>query len=166
MTTQSKIDKKEKMVAGVTKKLYESVHQWLRCHYGKADRCDNSPCKGVSKKYCYALKKGFKYERKIENFIKMCRSCHIIYDWTEDGRKRMSLLHMGVRPYLRHNIECRLCKDIIIKPHPCQLYCLKCRKKVYSDLSRNWAIKNKERVRIVHYNYYLKHKNDNKKNNV
>lgn len=59
---------------------YVNTHKWVRETYGKANECQNVACKGISKKYEYALKKGAKYERDINNYIKLCKTCHTEYD--------------------------------------------------------------------------------------
>ena len=59
---------------------YYAKHIWLKTNFGKADECQNMDCKGRSKTYHWALKKGFKYEHKRENYLKLCVSCHQLYD--------------------------------------------------------------------------------------
>jgi len=68
---------------------YSTIHKWLIKEYGKADRCENKQCNGKSKNYQYALIKGFKYERKRENFIMLCVSCHKKYDMTLKTKKQI-----------------------------------------------------------------------------
>lgn len=74
---------------GITSSEYVSVHYWLKSRFGKADRCESDKCAGKSKKYTWALIKGKKYERKRDNFMKLCYTCHAIYDCTENKRKIM-----------------------------------------------------------------------------
>lgn len=59
---------------------YMTVHNWLKRHYGKADKCEDEKCDGTSTTYQWALLKGKKYESKRENFVKKCRKCHCRYD--------------------------------------------------------------------------------------
>jgi hypothetical protein len=70
--------------------LVYTKHQWLYKNYGKADRCDNPKCEHRSNKFEWALKKGFKYEKKRENYMKLCKVCHFKYDFT--GEKRQKIL--------------------------------------------------------------------------
>jgi len=66
---------------------YRKVHYWLRRTYGNASRCEFSDtCKGISSKYDWALKSGCRYEKKRENYIELCKSCHAIYDKRGVGR--------------------------------------------------------------------------------
>lgn len=66
---------------------YMGIHLWLRSRYGDADRCENREnnilnfkCKRITNNYNWALIKGKKYERKRENFMMLCCSCHLKYD--------------------------------------------------------------------------------------
>ena len=57
------------------------IHQWLRRNFIKKRICEfcgfssNNPLR-----IDWALIKGKKYERKRENFMELCRSCHTKYD--------------------------------------------------------------------------------------
>lgn len=58
---------------------YCAVHNWLRYHYGKPTHCEF--CDGIkAKRFEWALKEGYLYEKKRENFIQLCPSCHRKYD--------------------------------------------------------------------------------------
>lgn len=60
---------------------YRFIHDWLRDTFGKANHCENPDCKrGKIKRFEYALKKGYEYEYKRENYIQLCVSCHRLYD--------------------------------------------------------------------------------------
>ena len=59
---------------------YEGIHEWLKINYGKADCCESFTCTNRSRNYQWARKKGCRYERKRKNFLKLCVSCHAIYD--------------------------------------------------------------------------------------
>jgi hypothetical protein len=73
---------------------YWGVHQWLRKHYGKADRCESESigmnCDCISEVFNWSKLKGKKYERKRENFIRMCRGCHNRYDMTDETKLKIS----------------------------------------------------------------------------
>lgn len=62
------------------KKYYHAVHDWLRIHHGSADKCSQKGCDGLYGRYEWALLDGYTYEKKIENFSKMCIPCHRRYD--------------------------------------------------------------------------------------
>lgn len=69
---------------------YSGIHMWLKRTHGKPFPCEGVSCKGKSKTYEWALVKGKKYERKRENFIKLCRSCHHYYDMTQSQKDKIS----------------------------------------------------------------------------
>lgn len=60
-----------------------SMHAWLEREFGKPQRCDNKDCsypQNEVKRWDWALLHECEYERKRENFVRLCRSCHIRYD--------------------------------------------------------------------------------------
>ena len=59
---------------------YHSIHGWIRWHFGPAQKCENKNCQRKSFIYDYALIRGKKYETKRENYMQLCRLCHVIYD--------------------------------------------------------------------------------------
>lgn len=70
---------------------YTNVHVWLNRHHGSADHCSNPDCNGKSQTYDWALKKGYEYEKNINNFIQLCRICHSKYDGLDiKAKKQMS----------------------------------------------------------------------------
>lgn len=70
---------------------YQRVHQWLSYYHGKATKCENENCiKRNQKRFEWALKKDCKYEKKLENFIQLCPSCHRKYDFTPLIGKKIS----------------------------------------------------------------------------
>ena len=64
------------------------VHRWLDVHYGRPKTCEGTDCRGTATWYDWALKTGMDYERKRENFLRLCRSCHRRYDLTEPKREQ------------------------------------------------------------------------------
>ena len=88
-------------------RVYDMVHHWIQRKYGKAIKCETKDCILVPKRFEWALKKGFSYEKNIGNFIQLCPSCHRKYDWTEEQSKRVSeALHNRVyTPELRRNMS-------------------------------------------------------------
>ena len=82
---------------------YDAIHWWLNNHFGKADKCENADCNFKNtKRYEYALLKGKRYEYKRENFIKLCKSCHIKYDATENGREKVRQYLLGRKQTIEH----------------------------------------------------------------
>ena len=67
------------------------VHHWLYEQYGgpmECERVKGMECRGTSACYDWALIRGKKYERKRENFLRLCRSCHRRYDSTPELIKK------------------------------------------------------------------------------
>lgn len=64
-----------------------TVHRWLDINFGRHRICEIGNCTRPSIVYDWALKTGKKYEKKRENFLRLCRSCHRRYDLTPQKRK-------------------------------------------------------------------------------
>lgn len=65
-------------------KDYEQIHYWLRKNFGSPNICENKDCEQKSNRYDWALKKGFEHAKNKDNYFRMCRKCHVKYDWTEE----------------------------------------------------------------------------------
>lgn len=76
---------------GIDSNEYRRVHGWLSYNFGTAKRCESPTCSGESKKYQYALIKGKEYSKVRENFMMLCISCHLKYDWDESKRTSMRI---------------------------------------------------------------------------
>lgn len=91
---------------GISKQEYTSIHAWLRIHFGVERKCEHCPNENA-KRYEWALKKGCKYERKRANFIRLCKSCHLKYDFTDSRRKkisnRMKLVKYAAKPVIKYD---------------------------------------------------------------
>ena len=67
---------------------YTTVHKWLFRHYGHAETCSHCGIKGEKKGRMWTIEWANAkevYERNIENFIPLCRSCHRIFDALRRG---------------------------------------------------------------------------------
>lgn len=74
---------------GITEKEYFSIHCWIRTKLGTATKC--AECGSANSKRCHwALIKGYKYEKNIDNFIPLCVSCHLKYDYTTERKAKLS----------------------------------------------------------------------------
>ncbi len=71
---------------------YFGIHQWLQKYYGKAYICQNLTCelKELNLVCEWAKLKHVDYERKRENFVMLCRSCHRKYD-KKNGEQSINL---------------------------------------------------------------------------
>lgn len=100
---------------------YNTVHNWINREYGKANKCENPECRGLSKNYHWAKLRGKVYFRDRNNFWMLCVSCHHEYDgtsrggwnkglkgvqvawnkgipWSDDVKKKLSLAKIGKAP--------------------------------------------------------------------
>ena len=59
---------------------YSGIHMWLRANFGAANWCESITCSRKSKNYNWCKVQGMEYERRRENFIQLCVSCHRYYD--------------------------------------------------------------------------------------
>lgn len=82
---------------------YRVIHFWLSKKYGKASHCENPNCLRKSFNYNWALLKGKEYEFKRENFIQLCRSCHILYDRDEFTISKIRIRMLGKKHTDKHN---------------------------------------------------------------
>lgn len=99
---------KEIVAGGIT---YNSLHWWIRRHWGRADKCENNRCSRESGKYQWALIKGKKYEKKRSNFKMLCRKCHFNYDLREFQKEKFNkgrLLAQKARIGSHHTEESKL----------------------------------------------------------
>ena len=63
----------------------KGLHLWLKTQFGSERRCEE--CKATDKAvYDWALVAGKEYERKRGNFRRLCRSCHMTYDYKHGMR--------------------------------------------------------------------------------
>lgn len=76
--------KKEFEKQGISMTEYNSIHRWVS---RRTNHLECSNC-GKSGRTENALIKGLPYERKVENFIGLCNSCHSKYDGVNVGLKR------------------------------------------------------------------------------
>ncbi|MFZ2152271.1 MAG: hypothetical protein WAV09_04145 [Minisyncoccia bacterium] len=70
---------------------YIAMHQWLRRKFGKANKCENQSCKYPRKnangkiifyptRFEWAIIHGNEHDHERENYIQLCKSCHVRYD--------------------------------------------------------------------------------------
>ena len=57
---------------------YPGLHSWISRKLGKPRRCDHCERKDA-KRYEWANLSGF-YKRTLTDWIRLCRSCHVLFD--------------------------------------------------------------------------------------
>lgn len=67
---------------------YSSVHKWLARNFVKSKKCDF--CEST-KFIEWALKKGNKHDHDRDSYFCLCSSCHKVYDYTEERKKKLSI---------------------------------------------------------------------------
>jgi hypothetical protein len=77
----------------IDKNKYYNIHLWIKRKYGRATHCEF--CSNPMKRFEWALRKGFKYDYNINNFIQLCRSCHINYDMNDEWKRNISNAKKG-----------------------------------------------------------------------
>lgn len=65
---------------------YMGIHTWLRDKFIKGP-CNH--CGTLEKSRDWALIKGKKHMRRKENYIPLCKSCHLKYDYTEERKTKI-----------------------------------------------------------------------------
>lgn len=64
----------------------DAMHDWIRRKLGTPNYCEH--CKKSNKKVYDWANIDHSYKRKIEDYIRLCRSCHRKYDIKNNGYKR------------------------------------------------------------------------------
>lgn len=62
------------------KASYSAIHKFIRKYHGVASLCRNKLCPKKSDRYEWALRKGKKYSRDINDYVELCKHCHMQYD--------------------------------------------------------------------------------------
>lgn len=59
---------------------YSGIHKWIVRSFGRANKCENKDCISSSKIFDWAKLKDKEYLHLRENYIMLCRRCHLRYD--------------------------------------------------------------------------------------
>lgn len=59
---------------------YEALHNWVSNRLGKPDTCEFCLKDGLFAQKIHWANKSHKYERKLTDWLRLCASCHKIYD--------------------------------------------------------------------------------------
>lgn len=152
---------------GLTDSEYSLIHWWLKKNFGKASKCESLTCdKKPARRYEWALRPNMKYERNRDNFMQLCKSCHIKMDFTEDGKARLSRINSGKKLPL-HEELCVICKEKTMvrgsRPAICSESCRKINKLNYR---RTYARNHKDSVKRWNKNYWDNHRDKMNKNYI
>lgn len=100
------------------KASYGSIHFWVVKRLGKPLKCEHCKCEG--KKYYDWANKDHKYKRVLEDWIRLCRSCHRKYDY-KNNRKlknncRNGHLFTVENTYIYRGLKlCKSCKNMSLR---------------------------------------------------
>ena len=76
-----------------------SIHEWVSNHYGKESKCD--VCQSTNAKLYDWANKLHTYRRVREDWMRLCRSCHMKYDYKMKFRSyNAEALEIGRLKYL------------------------------------------------------------------
>ena len=64
---------------------YNPIHQWVARQLGRPKRCEHCGTT-LAKRFCWA-NKNHKYRRVLDDWIRLCTSCHLKYDFKNNNRK-------------------------------------------------------------------------------
>lgn len=97
---------------------YSAFHMYLRKNYGNpliCESCMKIGAKGLAGRWNidWALKIGFEHDHKRENYLQLCRSCHMKYDMTDEKRNFMSKVSSHYIKIRKRNSLGRLLKMAI-----------------------------------------------------
>ena len=80
-----------------------AIHEWLMREYGTENKCENPNCEGKSNTYEWCKLPNKQHERKRENYIRLCRSCHRKLDKIyPPSRKGIRLSNAQIEQRRRH----------------------------------------------------------------
>ena len=65
---------------------YRGLHYWIADKLGKPDTCEHCRKSGLRGHFIHWANKSGEYKRDLQDWIRLCRSCHGKYD----SRKKMS----------------------------------------------------------------------------
>ena len=97
---------------------YHIIHRWLDFYYKnkkiKCEICDSD------KNLTFALKRGFRHEKKLRNYRILCSDCHWNYDFNLLCRDCKSRSKTIICP------DCQRQKELLVKPWKAK--CQECQK--------------------------------------
>ena len=80
---------------------YSAIHKYLVRNFGKANFCINIYCNHTSIRFDYALIKGRKYTHDINDYIRLCRKCHLAYDSRKKNYHNKDNVIKGINQVLK-----------------------------------------------------------------
>lgn len=101
-------------------KEYSLVHEWVRYHFGKADKCEDCGLEGNSRQVNWAnISK--RYLRERSDWKKLCVRCHRKFD-RKDDCKRGHLFSEENTYMWRGTRNCKECQRTRNRTHMRKVY--------------------------------------------
>jgi len=94
---------------------YRSLHMWVERKLGKPSMCEH--CDDSSKvRYEWANKSG-NYRKDLSDWIRLCKSCHLVYDYGGLCKRKLHDLNDQGNIYIDPDgvRSCRICKVVAEK---------------------------------------------------
>lgn len=60
---------------------YSGLHTWVQRTLGKPDTCEHCKTSGLKGREIHWANKSGNYKRDKEDWLRLCASCHLTYDW-------------------------------------------------------------------------------------
>ena len=67
---------------------YIAKHAWLYRKFGQPETCEHCGKTGLKGKFIHWANKDHKYRRRLEDWMRLCHSCHYKYDMENNLRKK------------------------------------------------------------------------------
>lgn len=102
---------------------YITIHSWNNIKYPKTKIC--SYCGVFGKRTEWALRKGMEHAKGIENYIELCKKCHIAYDrtaeWIEKNKQSLDKTYTHQNPIKPK--ECSVCEKEFMPRRKTSRFC-------------------------------------------
>lgn len=82
------------------KKGYTATHDWVKKHKGQPDTCEGCGKSGFVSSKIHWANVDHKYNRVLNDYIRLCGKCHYTYDVNKGLRKNNLGVYLGRGGYL------------------------------------------------------------------
>ena len=68
------------------KTKYRTIHQWVCRWKGQSSKCESCGTNGFKERQIQWANKDHLYKRILDDYIRLCAQCHVIYDKKHGNR--------------------------------------------------------------------------------